>query len=179
MAKTARAVTTDEKAHQNAKSYLEIEAYINSKLCNKSHQDAVCHQHIAPYLGEIKINQTLYLIWQSSGEYTLEDYIEMDDGWVQLAYDLGIPLDDDDDESSRSALHQRFAKEVLRQLLEGIAYCHSLGVIHRDIKVRMEIFVLVRFVAQSTLHPNYKLHSIRCSASQCTGRVSVILVLSL
>lgn len=130
IAKSARATTSDALAQQNAKSYLEIEAYINSKLLSPhSSKDAVYQKHLAPYLGEVEINQTMYLIWNASGEYTLEDYIEMYDGWVQLAKDLRL------DDCDRVVLRQRLAKEVLRQLLESIAYCHSLGVIHRDIKV--------------------------------------------
>ena len=50
-------------------------------------------QHVAPYLGECTVNSTTYLIWEASGEYTLEDYIEMEDGWVQLAIDLGMDTD--------------------------------------------------------------------------------------
>lgn len=140
VAKSARAVSSDQRAQQNAKSYLEIEAYINSKLCPKSHQHTIYQQHIAPYLGEVEINDELYLVWESSGEYTLEDYIEMNDGCVQLAQDLGLRLDNDEDLSNRKELRQRFAQEVLRQLLEGAAYCHSLGVIHRDIKVGFTIY---------------------------------------
>jgi serine/threonine protein kinase len=84
------------------------------------------------------MNETVYLIWEASGENTLEDYIEMDNGWVRLAQDLGVSMKEIENDVDRNALHQRVAKEVLRQLLEGIAYCHSLGLIHRDIKVRME-----------------------------------------
>jgi serine/threonine protein kinase len=135
VAKSARATTFDTRAQQNAKSYLEIEAYINSKLCPQTplEEDAVHVQHLAPYLGEIVINQTMYLIWKASGEYTLEDYIEFDNGWVQLANDIGVEIQDGEEK----IIHQRFARELLRQLLEGLAYCHSLGVIHRDIKVRI------------------------------------------
>ncbi|KAL3788893.1 hypothetical protein HJC23_002647 [Cyclotella cryptica] len=146
VAKSARAATDDQRAQQNAKSYLEIESYINSKLCPPSTNHAAVQsyqQHVAPYLGEITINRTMHLIWEASGEYTLEDYIEMEDGWVQLSKDLGLYLEqgtdetkgrDDSDEIARQMLHQRLAREVLRQLLEGLAYCHSLGVIHRDVK---------------------------------------------
>jgi serine/threonine protein kinase len=132
VAKSARATTPGALAQKNAKSYLEIESCINSKLLRpRSSKDAVYQKHLAPFLGETEINQTKYLIWHKSGEYTLEDYIEMDDGWVQLAKDLRLG------DCNRVLLHQKLAKEVLRQLLEGVAYCHSLGVIHRDIKVKV------------------------------------------
>lgn len=114
---------------------------MNSKLCpqSPSGREVDFQRHVAPYLGEIEMNETVYLIWEASGENTLEDYIEMDNGWVRLAQDLGVSMKEIENDVDRNALHQRVAKEVLRQLLEGIAYCHSLGLIHRDIKVRMEI----------------------------------------
>lgn len=147
VAKSARAATNDQRAQQNAKSYLEIESYINSKLFPPSpNYDSLqrYRQHVAPYIGEVIINQTMYLLWEASGEYSLEDYIEMEDGWVKLAKDLGVTVEqsseeiknhDNNDDSARQMLHRRLAKEVLRQLLEGLAFCHSMGVIHRDIKV--------------------------------------------
>lgn len=107
----------------------------------------------------------MYLIWESSGEYTLEDYIEMEDGWVQLANDLGVKVKEEEEEaeshendsghqSGREKLHQKLAREVLRQLLEGMAYCHSLGVIHRDVKVNKYCARLCLFlVCQPTFLP--------------------------
>ena len=101
IAKCARAVTNPEhddgnanqqndQARRNAKLYLDIEAQINSRLASslptlstsetQQHQLQLLQQqpHLAPYIGECKVNGTTYLIWESSGgEYTLEDYIEI------------------------------------------------------------------------------------------------------
>lgn len=150
IAKCARAATDDARAKTNAAAYLDIEGSINSKLClshNTSAVDATSscgRKHIAPYLGEVELDDTKYLIWEASGEYTLEDYVEMSEGWIQLAMDLGILLDDKfvgNNESNtetisnqREQLHNQLAAEVLRQLLAALAYCHSRGICHRDIK---------------------------------------------
>mmetsp|Transcript_54067 Transcript_54067/g.114828 ORF Transcript_54067/g.114828 Transcript_54067/m.114828 type:complete len:589 (-) Transcript_54067:41-1807(-) len=150
VAKCARAATPDERARRNADSYLEIESYVNSKLCPPPGGDDAAaggrREHVAPYLGECALNGTTYLLWEASGEYTLEDYVEMDDGWVQLAVDLGLTTagdarsggegadDDGAGDGGRRELHDRLAAEVLRQILEGVAYCHSCGIVHRDVK---------------------------------------------
>jgi serine/threonine protein kinase len=187
IAKCARAVTPEhddghanqnDQASRNANSYLDIEAQINSKLASSSMPSLsttetqqqlhlLQQQHLAPYVGECKVNGTTYLIWEASGgEYTLEDYIEMEDGWMQLAVDLGLCSSDafegeeekDEDtivESSRMStlgwkqqqqhLHSELAAEVLRQILKGLAYCHFCGIVHRDLKVPCGIvhFVLM------------------------------------
>jgi len=152
IAKCARAVNpNDKEAQEKADFYLEIEAYVNSKLCPltndaDSTMQQICNQHVAPYLGEYVVNGTTYLLWEESGTYTLEDYIEMDNGWVQLAHDLDLIGDTnnftDDNKSSttmsesekKEQLHNKLAAELLRQILEGIAYCHSNAIVHRDIK---------------------------------------------
>lgn len=142
MAKSARAATPDDRAKQNAASYLEIEARVNSKLCppgvDRRSSAQQGRKHVAPYLGEREVNGTTYLLWEASGEYTLEDYIEMEDGWLELAASLGV-FDADDpaitDDKDMQELHNELAAEVLRQLLEGLAYCHSCGIVHRDVKV--------------------------------------------
>ena len=145
IAKCARSAIEDDsdEAQQKADSYLEIEAYVNSKLCpltdDTNDIQQQCNQHIAPYLGEYVVNNTTYLLWEESGTYTLEDYIEMDNGWVQLAHDLDLisdtTIEDDESESEKKELlHNKLAAELLRQILEGIAYCHSNAIVHRDIK---------------------------------------------
>jgi serine/threonine protein kinase len=151
----------------NAKSYLDIEAYVNSKLCNHHHHhhhrstttttttatsNNIMLQHVAPYLGETIINGTTYLLWNASGQYTLEDYIHMKDGWYHLAMDLNcstIINDDDDndiddiiDEKSTNnnyrqrrrhcqLLREQLALVILRQLLAGLvdAQSHTLRLI--------------------------------------------------
>ncbi|KAL9189274.1 hypothetical protein ACHAXT_011764 [Thalassiosira profunda] len=138
VAKCARAATPDDRARENAASYLEIEAYVNSRLCPAQNDTVTGYapgrRHVAPYLGELELNGTAYLVWEASGEYTLEDYIEMDEGWVQLAADLGLGSAGDGGENERQELHNALAAEVLRQILEGLAFCHSCGIVHRDVK---------------------------------------------
>jgi len=155
IAKCARSAHPNDTTEQSkADSYLEVEAYVNSKLCppltknnnNSTTQQQLNRQHVAPYLGECVINGTTYLIWEESGEYTLEEYIEMDGGLDQLALDLGLTYGEEDDTDADVAMdndihddieheyRNRLAAEVLRQILEGLAYCHSCGIVHRDIK---------------------------------------------
>lgn len=98
IAKSARATTQDERAKESAISHLEIEAYVNSKLCPpaRRQQNNIPNNYntqlVAPYIGEYTtVNGTTYLLWETSGNNTLEDYIAMEDnGWIQLATDLGL-----------------------------------------------------------------------------------------
>lgn len=176
VAKCARAVTIPESdggnavdnnhAKRNANFYLEIEAQINSKLvsCTMTPRNSKDTQyqlqllqkrHLAPYVGECKVNDTTYLVWEASGgENTLEDYIEMDNGWEKLAVDLGLGSNHDfvvEEErketiakQQRQNLQGELAAEVLRQILKGLAYCHSCGIVHRDIKVHHGLVVYFR-----------------------------------
>ena len=146
MAKRARAVTPDRRAEEHARRYLDVEARVNAKLrpLPTEGADAAANhgaRHVAPYVGERDMDGARWLLWEASGERTLEDYIEMPRGQDRLAMDLGLAAAEDADTAGedRRRLHDDLAAEVLRQLLEGLAYCHSRGVVHRDVKVRCDV----------------------------------------
>lgn len=92
----------------------------------------------------------------------------MDNGWLQLAADLGLRISCGGDEEEtkvesmsgrmvahgtrqqREHLHSELAEEVLRQILQGLAYCHSCGVVHRDIKVQYGDACYVVYLSSSS-----------------------------
>lgn len=112
------------------------------------------NKHLAPYVGECKVNDTTYLVWEASGEENmLEDYIDMDNGWVQLAKDLELGSSNDfvvDEErketiskQQRQNLHSELAAEVLPQIRRGwhiVIHAELFIGIERDIKVWWIIF---------------------------------------
>mmetsp|Transcript_22823 Transcript_22823/g.31910 ORF Transcript_22823/g.31910 Transcript_22823/m.31910 type:complete len:517 (+) Transcript_22823:71-1621(+) len=113
------------KNMKNAAAYLETEAQLNRRLSLNGD-----HPHIAPYLGECTKDGERHLIWKASGFGTLEDFLEHPEQGTTslLGESLGIePL------GSQHGIHS-LAREVLRQLLEALSYCHSKGIVHRDVK---------------------------------------------
>ena len=85
--------------------------------------------YIAPYLGECTLqNGDRHLIWREAGSYTLEECLGDDNAyrWEGLADALGVA----DGEKDRHAL----PRELLRQILSALSYCHSKGIVHRDVK---------------------------------------------
>jgi len=116
-----------ERAISKAKQYLDTEAAINGIL-----QSGGGSSNIAAYLGEQTINQTRYLLFQPAGMQTLQSYIDRGHSGLQaLSIDL---LGGSTDVAHDKSDHHKLARELLKQMLQGIAYCHGHGVVHRDIK---------------------------------------------
>lgn len=122
-----RVITKTAKL-ENAKalSYLDTEAYINSRLCLESKTQC---PYVAPYLGECTLpNGERHLIWKEAGTWTLEEcFDDKEDGLQRLASALDLPPPSNTDKHT-------LAREVLRQILVALSFCHSLGICHRDLK---------------------------------------------
>ena len=81
------------------------------------------HPNVVQLLDVIHADQKLYLVFE---------YLDMD---------LKKHMDDFESNNEHPGLPEKLSKSYLRQLLDGIAYCHDHRVLHRDLKVGFKSFV--------------------------------------
>merc|ERR1711988_843407 len=74
------------------------------------------HPNVVQLLDVIHADQKLYLVFE---------YLDMD---------LKKHMDDFESNNESPGLPEKLSKSYLRQLLDGIAYCHDHRVLHRDLK---------------------------------------------
>ena len=74
------------------------------------------HPNVVQLLDVIHADQKLYLVFE---------YLDMD---------LKKHMDDFESNNEHPGLPEKLSKSYLRQLLDGIAYCHDNRVLHRDLK---------------------------------------------
>jgi serine/threonine protein kinase len=66
---------------------------------------------------------------------TLDFYQDENNTWVVLEFIEGKDLFTFMNERSFAALDEKMVRHIMNQLLAAIAYCHSVGVVHLDIKL--------------------------------------------
>eukprot|EP00547_Thalassionema_nitzschioides_P006052 CAMPEP_0194206988 /NCGR_PEP_ID=MMETSP0156-20130528/5875_1 /TAXON_ID=33649 /ORGANISM="Thalassionema nitzschioides, Strain L26-B" /LENGTH=482 /DNA_ID=CAMNT_0038933657 /DNA_START=71 /DNA_END=1515 /DNA_ORIENTATION=- len=123
-------------------SYLDTEAYVNRRL------GQAC-PYIAPYVGDCLSKEKggsssscfRQLVWEKSGDMTLDECLdrrnENDDTTVVQRLKTTLLRNRNNEEISESGVGSSphtLAREMLRQMLTALSYCHSKGIVHRDIK---------------------------------------------
>ncbi|KAL7532548.1 hypothetical protein ACHAWF_005958 [Thalassiosira exigua] len=124
VAKCARAAASDARAEENARSYLDVESLVNSRLRDGRGESSQGSRHVAPYLGEREVNGTTYLVWEDSGTRTLEDYVESVDGWARLAEDFGVEVDEEEADEGTSRCDRC---QCALQVLFGMRASHLMN----------------------------------------------------
>ena len=118
---------------KNANSYLDVEAYANRELIERSavvgSAAALADTHLAEYLGECTVEGERHLVWRSGGSSTLLSHIESGDALSGLARALGV-----EDPAGPHGSLQPLGHALMKQLLEVLACVHSCGIVHRDVK---------------------------------------------
>jgi len=92
------------------------------------------HPNVVSLLDVVHADHKLYLVF----EYLDKDLKKHMDDSETICKNADIAIDQSGDRSKRSrkagGLPENLAKSYLRQLLSGIAYCHTHRVLHRDLK---------------------------------------------
>mmetsp|Transcript_142162 Transcript_142162/g.250773 ORF Transcript_142162/g.250773 Transcript_142162/m.250773 type:complete len:478 (-) Transcript_142162:423-1856(-) len=103
---------------QRAEEFLAVEGNIN-RLLQERGQD---NTHLAPFLGQMAMGGSDYLLWHACGRWTLDMYLgNAATGHKLLARAL-------------ACRESEVPMRVLRDVLTALAHIHTCGIVHRDIK---------------------------------------------